>query len=218
MKEIALSKTLHPDDFDLLSEELALVDKHFTSAAPQHPMRRWEYAMALRATPLDKMLPKVFYDIGGAGSPFLMMIDERYKSRLNYMETIDTAMGMSLAQYVRGNPRLADAVYCISVLEHIPPKDLSRFLYHLGCLVAPGVVLFLTVDSCDCARHGTSHPDQHHFHWMREQIFTWYGFLDNIVEPLLAEHFTPLGEVQLAYNGNYVYDYTFCSYALIKDR
>src|SRR6266576_3780824 len=196
MKPIALSKTLHPDDFDLLSEELELVDKHFTSAAPQHPMRRWEYAMALRATSFCADYPGVCYDVGGAGSPFLTMIDELYKTKLNFMEVVDPAVSASLEYYVQKNPHLADVVYCISVLEHIPPKDLPRFLYHLGCLVAPGGVLFLTVDSCDCTRHDASHPDQHHFHWMREQIFTWYGFLDNIVEPLFDEHFTPLGEVQ----------------------
>ena len=37
-----------------------------------------------------------------------------------------------------------DLVFCISVLEHV--DDVTEFLYHLGCLVAPGGLLFLTVD------------------------------------------------------------------------
>ena len=49
----SLSRTMHPSDLDELSDELALVDEIAAVCggwrSEQHPCRRWEYALALRA-------------------------------------------------------------------------------------------------------------------------------------------------------------------------
>lgn len=220
---LPLSKTLDPADFEQLTEELTIVDRYFTTAAEQHPMRRWEYAMALRAqeTWLARRYPEErggggrIYDVGGGGSPFWRMVGDRSC----VIDPEDTSR-QTLSYYLKGSVELGHQVFCLSVLEHV--DDLDQFLYHLSCLVAPGGLLFLTVDICGCSRHDTEH-DPHHFHWMRRRIFSidawrylWvqmkpYGFdlLGRTVE-------SPTSYDGWQYHGNHVYDYSFCSLALVK--
>lgn len=204
-----LSKTLDPADFDLLAEELAVVDQHFTKAREQHPLRRWEYAMAVRA--LDVWLETrrgigtagQVVDVGGAGSPFHYMIG-------NSAIVVDPEEGQTLAEYLETAPRLSQAVFCLSVLEHV--DDLDQFLYHLSCLVAPGGLLFLTMDYWD---QPVETPDTAHFHWMRKRIFTE---VDLYQIRLRLRDFRLLGDWDGAYHGPQVYDYTFASLALVKRR
>jgi hypothetical protein len=101
----------------------------------QHAARRWEYAMALQALnewEIENGPALVAYDIGGAGSPFHRMLRAA-------TEIIDPNINVPLARAVQLHQRLADCVFCISVIEHV--EDLDRFLYHLGCLVQPGGLL-----------------------------------------------------------------------------
>lgn len=218
---LALSKTLDPADFAELAEELAIVDTHFTSAREQHPMRRWEYAMALRAVRewQPAYTPVNVYDVGGAGSPFSAMcgslmigdpivVDPDVEPHKGYRTP--------LAEFVRGGARLAQAVFCLSVMEHV--DDLDQFLYHLSCLVAPGGLLFLTGDYCDgyyTAKDDAGVPDHYHFHWMRKRIFNAYSW--GMIAGILHRHsFVHLGGVDVAWHGPQVYDYTFASLALVK--
>lgn len=227
MADLPLSKTLDPADFGALAEELEDVDAHFTGAAPQHPMRRWEYAMALHAfnawleldddhrTIEDRAQGTRIYDVGGAGSPFFRMVGSDRTFVIDPAE----AGGQTLAAYLRGKATLAQAVFCLSVLEHV--EDLDQFLYHLSCLVAPGGLLFLTMD---CRETGDADagwppdfpPDDRHFHWMRRRIFT-----PRIVESLLPFHLADLGfdmfgrYEQDKYHGHQLYgSYSFASLAL----
>jgi len=106
---LALSKTLDPIDFAELAEELTIVDQHFTSAREQHPMRRWEYAMALRALRTWKQIHpqvNVGYDVGGAGSPFSFMIRGELTVYKDF-SVIDpeSPYGAALDQYIGQNPR-----------------------------------------------------------------------------------------------------------------
>lgn len=207
---LPLTKTLDPADFVELAEELQVVDQHITKAAEQHPMRRWEYAMALRAHTewaAKANIGGLLYDVGGAGSPFYWMIDPWQIVVIDPQEQ----HGQDLATFLHGGPRLGAAVFCLSVLEHV--EDLNRFLYHLSCLVAPGGLLFLTMDYCDQPMLAS---DIYHFHWMRRRIFTSYTMGDLVVGPLLSCGFTHLGEADLTYHGAHVYDYSFCSLALVK--
>jgi SAM-dependent methyltransferase len=212
---LALTKTLDPADFDLLPKELAIVDQSFTSASPQHPMRRWEYALALDAiwrwrTQTVRTQPSVV-DVGGGGSPFRFMVGPSDGWRTPAV--IDPEESMDLATYIGSHPRLADCVTCLSVLEHV--DDLDQFLYHLSCLVAPGGLLFLTVDCCDDPIEGAP-SDRYHFHWMRKRIFNRWS-MGALVEDRLARWgFTLFGEADLTYHGPHVYDYTFASLALQK--
>lgn len=214
-----LSKTLDPADFEELAPELSLVDRHFTKEREQHPMRRWEYAMALRALTdwrfQSHRTEQGVYDIGGAGSPFCWMLPG---PAIVVDPEADISKGwaerLTLDQFVRDNPRLADVTFCLSVLEHV--DDLDRFLYHLGCLVAPGGLLFLTMDYCDDFSEYAYPKDTYHFHWMRKRIFNAYSLGSTISYPLLQRDFQPFGAIDLTWHGAHVFDYSFCSLALVK--
>lgn len=212
---IPLTKALDPQDLVDLRPELITVDEWFTTASPQHPMRRWEYALALRACAQweesvrkDGPQTRRLVDVGGAGSPFFRMVP----SWLTYV--VDPAENCDLATYILSRPVLADVVVCLSVLEHIEYADLDRFLYHLNCLVAPGGLLFLTVDHCGDPEHAGL-PDHHHFHWMRKRIFSasHWAYLYPALRPYGFELF---GGADWTWHGPHVYDYSFASLALLK--
>lgn len=211
MADIALTKVIDPDvDYHLLAEELKTVDRYFDADRPQHTHRRFEYAMALRAwrrwrNPIDPDLG-VVYDIGGAGSPFRYMIAMQHTK----CTVVDPDGGRSLADAVYDHAPLADAVFCLSVLEHIPAADYETFLYHLACLVAPGGLLFLTFDYWS-----GSEIDTAHFHWMRQRIYTktlWTCLLYTFE----TYQFSAFGGLDLHDHPPCVYDYSFASLALIK--
>ena len=203
---LALSKTLDPTDFDLLVPELAIVDEGFTSETEQHPMRRWEYAMALRAVETWGREPHVAYDIGGAGSPFAQILSNQIGMNVRIIDPVLPG-GRSVETFIGMNPAIADVVTCLSVLEHV--DDLDRFLYHLGCLVAPGGLLFLTFDCWNQVG-----PDTAHFHWDRKRIFTPHDW-EEIYKALFGFYW--LGERDYEYHGNHLYgSYSFASLALIK--
>lgn len=213
---IPLSKTLHPDDLLQLTKELRLVDEHFTTEAEQHPLRRWEYAMALAAVKAwDHPKPAlVAYDVGGGGSPFPGMLADTIGSHVQIVDPAYTPNAYTLQELLQHNPRLGDVVTCLSVLEHV--EDLDQFLYHLSCLVAPSGLLFLTMDYAD--DYTDDWPeDRFHFHWMRKRIFNAYGWQLAVAEALQTQHqFALLGDVDSRYHGAYVYDYSFASLALQK--
>jgi hypothetical protein len=220
---LPLSKTLDPADFDQLREELAIVDRCFTDEREQHPMRRWEYALALRA--YRQWLQRDYEtcghanrthggrlaDVGGAGSPWSRILGEEAGGA--HVTIIDPAYApgpKTLAQYIRYGS-LASAVFCLSVLEHV--DDLDEFCYHLSCLVAPGGLLFLTMDYCDS--RGAAPADTYHFHWMRKRIFNGITIRD-LADIFTDRDFVLLGAQDYADHGPQVYNYTFASLALRK--
>ncbi len=216
---LALTRTLHPADFELLERDLPFVDQYFTSASEQHPLRRWEYALALHAIwrwqgQQTKQTQRTV-DVGGAGSPFRNMIYGALGR--GDLVVVDPAENYDLASYMADLPRLSPVVTCLSVIEHIPSEELDRFLYHLGCLVAPGGILFLTADVCGHDRHALDIQDPHHFSWMRSQIFTPTTLRDLVWGYSLKQlGFDLFGEADWAYHGDHVYDYSFASLCLQK--
>jgi hypothetical protein len=212
MPTLPLCKYLDPFDLALLKPELVTVDRFFTSASPQHPMRRWEYAMALRAASYAPHGTGVLYDVGGAGSPLSLMLLAQLGGPSSIIDPAYEPWPRSLEALVVSNPRMADLVTCISVLEHIP--DLDRFCYHLACLVAPGGLLFLTVDICD--QPGAAATDHYDLHWMRERMFNPHSY-NNLLVSFLRRDFTVLGGTpDLDWHGAHVSDYSFASLALVK--
>lgn len=213
MADLPLSKTLDPADFAALAEELKVVDQHFTKAMPQHAARRWEYAMAIRAldtwleTRRGKGTAGYSVDVGGGGSPFRYMVSDS-------MIVVDPAEadGQHLEAYLETAPRLSQTVFCLSVLEHV--VDLPRFLYHLACLVAPGGLLFLTVDYCDDLEATDWPIDRYHFHWMRQRIFSPRTLARWVLGSLAARDFEILGTASYLDYQPTVYDYSFASLAL----
>ena len=204
---LPLSKTMHKDDLQELAMEVALVDA--VGVRGQTPeARRWEYAMALRALRNQSRPPIVAYDVGGSGSTFSEMF--RVEVGWQLTEVIDPAAegGHDLQTFLGGNPRLADCVFCLSVLEHV--EDLDQFLYHLSCLTAPGGLLFLTMDCWN----QIDVPDTAHFHWMRKRIFEVPGWID-LMQPL--RDFELLGNYDLRYHDHQLYgSYSVASLALRK--
>lgn len=199
---LPLTKTLHRDDLIQLELELAVVDAVGTdNQTPE--ARRWEYAMALRAFDTWGGRPTTeVADVGGAGSHFWKMLE------VDNAYVIDPSEGESLDQYLhKDRPRLFPAVFCLSVLEHV--DDLDQFLYHLGCLTAPGGLLFLTMDCW-----GKDGPDTAHFHWMRKRIFSMLNWRNM---RSAVRDFDLLGEVDWAYHGDTLYgSYSVASLALVK--
>lgn len=210
-----LSKTLDPADFALLAPELAVVDRWFTIERAQHPLRRWEYALALRAYRTWGRRSRFTIDVGGAGSPFYHMVPDH----LPHVLDPDCGAKHTLADYLGTAPpapQIADAVFCLSVLEHVgdPSTDpLDEFCYHLACLVAPGGLLFLTMDYCDAPE--AEPEDRYHFHWMRQRIFSATG-MGRLSYRFLSRDFSPLTALDYTWHGPQVYDYTFASLALVK--
>ena len=214
---LPLSKTIDPADFEELAPELSLVDRHFTRGREQHPMRRWEYAMAIRALTTWRFeshrTERVIYDVGGAGSPFRHMLGRNEGFTVVDPEEPAPA-NYTLEQFVVQGTELGAAVFCLSVLEHV--DDLDRFLFHLSCLVAPGGLLFLTADYCDDF-NGYAYPkDAYHFHWMRKRIFNAYSLGQTVAYPLLSRDFRHLGSCDFTWHGAHVFDYSFVSLALMK--
>lgn len=213
---IPLTKLADPGDYVELAEELQIVDRWFTSESEQHTMRRWEYAVAMHAYGRwceGAQIGGPIYDVGGSGSPFYRMLDPWQMSIIDPKEQD----GTDLALYLQTGARLGAAVFCLSVLEHIEHGQLDRFLYHLSCLVAPGGLLFLTMDY-DCTDPGVygAPVDHFHFHWMRKRIFNLYTLQALVIGPLVHLGFNMLGDVDLSPRPTTVYNYTFASLALIK--
>lgn len=214
-----LSKTLDPErDYVELAEELVIVDRHFQRAGEQHPHRRFEYAMALRAQSVwiaqHGQMQRV-YDVGGANSPFRYMVDSAGPVIIiDPDEPVPNSY--RLDQYIAAGASVADGVFCISVLEHV--DDLDQFLYHLSCLVAPGGLLFLTMDCCQTSGsvHSNGWPeDRYHFHWDRKRIFD--EFQRRLLrQRFIAREFQVFGDYDERWYGPQVMDYSFCSLCMVK--
>ena len=197
-----LSRFLQESDYGLLTDELSIVDARWDGS--QHERRRWEYALALHAMiggPCSNIV-----DVGGAGSPFFLMVKDWSRQ---YATVIDPKYGMTLAQYLATNPKLADVIFCLSVLEHVQDED--QFLYHLSCLLAPGGLLVLTMDAVG---EEVSH-DSFHFSWMRERIYT-PARIQAVVNTLSPLRITPEAEPNFSYFAPLVFDYSFASLVCSK--
>ncbi len=198
-----LSKCYTPEDQQELAAEWAVVDRHFAEASPQAEMRRWEYAMALRAYRRwreNRSGATLCYDIGGAGSPFRRMIG----APDGHVMVVDPQgepgdWKDTLGNFMQGGTELGHVVFCLSVLEHI--EDLPQFLYHLACLTAPGGLLFLTVDCCDLPAAADGFPvDNRHFSWLRQRIFNPTALTNQVYFPLATLGCSYLGSQDWTYH------------------
>lgn len=219
---IPLTKTLSPDDYDHLSPELVVVDHHFTREAPQSEIRRWEYAMALRAMkewdhPVGAWLD--IRDIGGAGSPLRHMVSDWVGLTLmknGAINVIDPNLGgQTLRQHVEAQQGRAHVTLCVSVLEHIPPAEYEQFLNDLTSVTETGGLLFLTMDI-----KGNEEPgDGCHFSHMRERIYTPSTWRE-LAHALCARGFRLLGPADWVYHDDQLYGgptgYSFASLALVR--
>lgn len=200
-----LSKTLDPADL-LGPLAPALVDVDAIPLGNQHPMRRWEYALALTAIPRT-LQPQRVLEVGGAGSPFAAIL----RALGHSVTEIDPKLNMDLATYRASTPP-GDAehaiVTCLSVFEHVERP--ITFLQDLAACVAPGGVLILTFDY-----HPSMALDACHFSWMRQRIVT-LPMWRQMAQVLRAQHLSIFGGWDRAFYGPQVYDYTFASLVMQK--
>lgn len=217
---IPLTKTLDPDDYKR-AEILAVmptVDKFFQS--DQHPHRRWEYAMALRAIwswkqhlgELDEF--KRIADVGGVGSPFhLMVVEAGNRSTL-----IDPKENTSVEEWAaqHNSSNRFDAVISISTFEHT--EQPLAFLEACCRILKPGGLLFLTFDylAGEENQEALQVQDTAHFHWMRERLLN-RGQIRTLFQLLCGFYnFEEFGGRDLTDRGPHVYDYSFASLCLRK--
>lgn len=211
---LPLSKTLHPDDYQALAAEVAFVEAFGGEAlAQQHPHRRWEYALALRAfltwtqgqPPASLARPWRVLDVGGAGSPLASLLHR------GLVEAAVCDPGVNTPIEAAPYPDATfDAVFAISVIEHVP--EVPPFLAACTRVLAPKGLLFLTADYWD-----TPGPDTAHFHWMRERIYSQPSW-DRLSRALRDLGLTRFDGVDPIYHGDQLFgSYTFCSLCFTKE-
>jgi SAM-dependent methyltransferase len=203
---IPLTKTLNPEkDYTTLAEECALVDA--VGVEGQHTHRRFEYALALHALAAHRPADAAYHvlDVGGAGSPFSQIVDQ-----LPWVacEVIDPKVNADIEGWPTATP--VDAVISISTIEHV--RHPTPFLRAIHRALKPGGLLFLTMDCWNCEG-----PDTAHFHWMRERIYNKASWQDLAKHATLHLGFKRFGTADYTYHGNFVWDYSFCSLALVKE-
>ena len=212
---------------------LPAVDRDFHSGSEQHPMRRWEYSLALQAwdaywrevrgetyqefrARIPGLGPDVrkhvlVLDVGGAGSPLMLMVAHATPG-IN-AAVVDPKINYAIENRPWTTPaQQADAVFCVSTLEHV--DDPYDFLEACVRQLMPGGLLFLTVDAWDPPDE--NQKDTAHFHWMRKRIFT-RNTINHVMDTLSTWNLRPLGEIDLEYKGNTVYGYTFASICMKKE-
>lgn len=209
----SLSKTYAPADrFEgsavarRVHQQLAGVSHRF-----EHPLRAWEYGLALDA--LQAHGCQSVLDVGGGGSVFapaaatlgmeVVQVDPGDCSAWVAAQSERTGRPLVYHQadvMAYEDERLYDAVTCLSVLEHV--EDDAAFFRRLQRFVRPGGLLVLTVDFWP---DGAPQVDGH--------LRTYnVGRLSRLVDQ--APGFELLGPPDYTDHGAHVYGYTFASLVL----
>lgn len=213
----SLSKTYAPTDRFAGSEVALRVHRQLDGISHrfEHPLRAWEYGLALDALKANGC--RSVLDVGGGGSAFapaaatmgmeVTQVDpgdcsawvsaqaERIRKPLPYHQA-------EVMTFEGG--QLYDAVTCLSVLEHV--EDDGAFFARLQRFLRPGGLLILTVDFWP---DGKPQVDGH--------LRTYnVARLSQLID--LAPGFELLGPPDYADRGAHVYGYTFASLVLRKGK
>lgn len=213
------SKSLHPIDYSLMSEPqhvwntVNLLRSRHVPHRFEHHHRAWEYGIVLNA--LRSKEVKTILDVGGGGSvfaPAAMLLDFEVTEVdpgdvqfwiMAQSNTIQKMIGFEQQDFMYYRGPMADAVICISTLEHIL-DDISFFerLFDFA-----KKIVAITVDF---SKDGLQKLDGH---------LRTYHKDDLIRLAKLARHhgFVPLGnKMDYDHFGEYVNNYSFAS--LILER
>ena len=218
------SKSIELSDYDDLQEGIAEINHAicrtrgggFKVYVP-HEHRYWEYASALEVARGRKI--DLAVDIGCGFSALgpalcyqqpLATVVECDPSPAVREDRSNIESGMNLNLLSDGSALMDlsdtyDAVFSISVMEHIPQADQQAAWDKLISLVAPGGLLFVTVDYSEQIIFGTEGERE-----------TYYNptMLKAIINTLVDAGFSI--EWDLTYHGSFVKDYTF--FRIIAER
>lgn len=232
----SLVKSLEPDDYLELREGTQSVErlaKYINGSVRidiPHPNRYWEYGSAVQAFLSvygEQTAGKKVLDIGSGWSPLGPTLSYCFNVDVTECEPDIGACSMRAAVNAKlakaGKPELKvhhrgfgnlvdgqfDAVFCISVIEHLPVDVEDRCWREMADRVKPTGLLFLTAD---CVEH-VGKP--YVFDNLRVQNFTAEAFRSR-VEKLKEFGFTPMGRPDYRYHGATVHDYTFYRLGFIR--
>lgn len=234
LNRLARPDEWHPNNGPLIDQHMLVTEQTLQG---QHQVRAWEYSQALKALDLHQadvdgpLGPPLIADIGGAGSNFwqtltcytsqpITRIDPNHEwgagdqPAQHFRETLEEYLSAPvIGTDGKRRRHQFDAVFCLSVIEHVPSKSLQDFERDLVSLVKPGGLLVLTCDA------GESHPDTYHFHWMRERIYTPAGLQALCMVFEQSYGMFMLTGADFAWHGPTAYDeYTVASLAFTKER
>ena len=213
------SKCLTQADFQTFSEH-ALIEPFLQKIHPnyryEHPMRKWEYGLALKF--LLEVGAKTVLDVGGGGSA-LAPILHHYGMKVTQIDPDPSGVATVARQnQILGSDivflnedflefkgrKKYDAVICMSTIEHIKTKEDERLFFQKLLKKAP--ILFLTTDFSPKAK--VFSPD--HYRTYNKVS------MNKLANMAKKDKFKYYGEVDYTYEGALVYDYTFASLALTK--
>lgn len=224
------SKSIELSDYDELQDGVAAINyaicrtrgQNFDVYVP-HEHRYWEYASALVAAKQFGEI-KTALDVGcgltalgpalGIEHGCLVLEIDPDAGMIARREGLGRALGIDLKSETmalkdidagRDYDSGFDAVFCISVMEHIPEEDQEISWSALTDAVRPGGLLVVTVD------YGRQEK------WGEGERVTYYvrKNIEEIVARLKGEFL--LGDIDLTYHFDQVNDYTFFRFIAIKD-
>lgn len=214
---------------DAVSNVAAFGRQHRIALDWNHDHRLWEYGTAIQIL-LNKYTDRGIHNLEvlevGAGwgrlGPALVL---SYNAKVTECEPngdCKQARAPLNAEFARMNfnqielittgiedlpNRLFDAVFCISVIEHV--KDEKQGWLELATRVKPGGVLFITTDIVP-ERNRTYVYDH-----LRTHNYTIDELKDR-VEMIVKLGFDTIGTPDYTYYGNHVHDYSFFRAGFIK--
>lgn len=190
-----------------------------------HPHRYWEYGSAVQCL-LSIYQEKLgqngmrVLDVGAGWSPLgpalsyiynvtVVEIEPSFRERTDRMYCNQVLKDLHKKELtvidgtVEKLPNeMFEAVFCISVLEHVNPKTEEQAWRNLAERVKPGGLFFMTTDC-------VPDPSKHYvFDELRAQNFT-VDVLEKRVKMLQEMGFTPLGHPDYTYGRPEVHDFTF---------
>jgi 2-polyprenyl-3-methyl-5-hydroxy-6-metoxy-1,4-benzoquinol methylase len=219
-----LCKSVDPADYPDLTEGIAALSyasawvrgKGFRLDFP-HPHRTWEYASAYQAVGAAQSVLDVGCGYSPLGPAFALAgrtviecdPDPRVIEARRKLEAVFTARGQrysALPLSATDDLPTAEAVTCISVLEHLP-EDQQRLAWaRLAQATLPGGALFITLD--------IGVPQEQNHDTLRHTLFT----IDDVpkLAGWLEQEGMTVNDLDLEYHGNQVFNYSF--YRIIAHR